>query len=158
MDILKKNGYQENFICGCLKSVLIIGTWSTLWNIPTVQKKCAFSSCLPGSIIIKCWSLHINVLNCSKLPTVFKNQNKLANAFYFQDCIFKEITSGAVSELQYWPCFDRYFSHHWAQWWKKYLSKRSLIKHTCSWRDKLIVLWTLNRQAKTFLLIQYWSL
>ena len=28
--------------------------------------------------------------------------------------------------------------------------KRSLIKHTCSWRDKL-VLWTLNRQAKTLL-------
>ena len=28
------------------------------------------------------------------------------------------------------------------------LSKRSLIKHTCSWRDKPIVLWTLNRQAK----------
>ena len=24
--------------------------------------------------------------------------------------------------------------------WEKYLSKRSLIKHTCSWRDKLIVL------------------
>ena len=28
-----------------------------------------------------------------------------------------------------------------------YISKRSLIKHTCSWRDKLIVLWTLNRKA-----------
>ena len=31
------------------------------------------------------------------------------------------------------------------------LLKRSLIKHTCSWRDKLIVLWKLNRQAKIFL-------
>ena len=27
-----------------------------------------------------------------------------------------------------------------AQWWEKYLSKRSPLKHTCSWRDKLIVL------------------
>ena len=26
-----------------------------------------------------------------------------------------------------------------ARWWEKYLSKCSLIKHTCSWRDKLIV-------------------
>ena len=26
-----------------------------------------------------------------------------------------------------------------AWWWEKYLSKRSLIKHTCSWRDKLVV-------------------
>ena len=38
-----------------------------------------------------------------------------------------------------------------AQWWEKYLSKCSLIKHTCSWRDKLIVLWKLNRQAKILL-------
>ena len=40
---------------------------------------------------------------------------------------------------------------HVARWWKKYLSKRSLITHTCSWHDKLVVLWTLNRQAKIFL-------
>ena len=38
-----------------------------------------------------------------------------------------------------------------ARWWGKHLSKRSLIKHTCSWYDKLIVLWILNRQAKVFL-------
>ena len=38
-----------------------------------------------------------------------------------------------------------------ARWWEKYLSKRSPFKHTCSWHDKLIVLWILNRQAKIFL-------
>ena len=38
-----------------------------------------------------------------------------------------------------------------AWWLEKYFSKRSLIKHTCSWRDKLIVSWTLNRQVKMFL-------
>ena len=38
-----------------------------------------------------------------------------------------------------------------ARWWEKYLSKGSLVKHTCSWRDKLIVLWALNRQTKIFL-------
>ena len=43
-----------------------------------------------------------------------------------------------------------------ALWWEKYLSKRSLIKHTCSWRDKLILLWTLNRQAKIFLRISHY--
>ena len=37
-----------------------------------------------------------------------------------------------------------------ALWWEKHLSKRSLIKHTWSWRDTLIILWTLNRQAKMF--------
>ena len=38
-----------------------------------------------------------------------------------------------------------------ARWWEKHLSKRNPLKHTCSWRDKLIVLWILNRQAKKFL-------
>ena len=47
--------------------------------------------------------------------------------------------------------FERCFSHHLVQWWEEYLSKRSLIKQSCSWCDKLIVLWTLNRQAKIFL-------
>ena len=36
-----------------------------------------------------------------------------------------------------------------ARWWQKYLSKRSCIKRTCSWHDKLIILWKLNRQAVT---------
>ena len=42
---------------------------------------------------------------------------------------------------------------HVARWWEKYLSKLSHLKHACSWRDKLIVLWILNRQAKIFLRI-----
>ena len=47
--------------------------------------------------------------------------------------------------------FERCFSHHLVQWWKEYLLKRSLIKHSCSWCDKIIVLWTLNQQAKIIL-------
>ena len=40
-----------------------------------------------------------------------------------------------------------------ARWWEKYFSKRSLIKHTCSWRYKLIVLRILNRQGEKILRI-----
>ena len=36
--------------------------------------------------------------------------------------------------------FERYFSHHGANDGSKYLSKRSLVKHTYSWRDKVIIL------------------
>ena len=39
-------------------------------------------------------------------------------------------------------------NHLRCRWWEKYLSKCSPLKHTCSWHDKLIVLWILNRQAK----------
>ena len=38
--------------------------------------------------------------------------------------------------------------------WEKYLLSSRVIKNTCSWRDKLIILWTLNRQAKIFLCIK----
>ena len=37
--------------------------------------------------------------------------------------------------------FERYFPHHpniSGRWWEKHLSKRSLIKHTCSWRVNLL--------------------
>ena len=37
--------------------------------------------------------------------------------------------------------FEWYFSHHQAQWWERYISKRSLTEHACSWRDKLILLY-----------------
>ena len=53
--------------------------------------------------------------------------------------------------------FERYFSHHRAKWWEKYLSKHSPLKHTCSWHDKLIVLWILNRQAKISLCTRFYS-
>ena len=51
------------------------------------------------------------------------------------------------------PLNMRHIITYVARWWERYLSKRSLIKHTCSWRDKLTVLWTLKRQAKMFLRI-----
>ena len=38
-----------------------------------------------------------------------------------------------------------------AQWWEKYLSKRSLLKHTFSWRDKLIVWWLSYSSSDIFL-------
>ena len=48
--------------------------------------------------------------------------------------------------------WHNHLCHLWHNhWWEKYFSKRCLIKHTCSWRDKLVLLWTLNRQAKIFL-------
>ena len=40
-----------------------------------------------------------------------------------------------------------------AQWLGRYLSKRSLIKHTSSWCDKVIIYWKLSRQVKKILRI-----
>ena len=59
----------------------------------------------------------------------------------------------ASVQVRIFPLNIRDIIIYFARWWEKYLSKRSLIKHTCSWRDKLIVLWTLNRRAKIFLRI-----
>ena len=56
-------------------------------------------------------------------------------------------------QVRIFPLNMLYIIIYVAQWWEKCLSKRSLIKHTCSWRDKLIALRTLKRQAKIFLRI-----
>ena len=56
-------------------------------------------------------------------------------------------------KVRIFPLNMRGITIYVAQWWEKYLSKRSLLKHTCSWRDKLIVLWILDRPAKIFLRI-----
>ena len=47
--------------------------------------------------------------------------------------------------------FERYFSHLPPCNVPPPFSNHSLNEHTCSWHDKLISLWTLNRQAKIFL-------
>ena len=47
------------------------------------------------------------------------------------------------------------FAGFFSKWWGSIL-KRSLIKRTCSWLNKLLVLWTLNRQAEIFLRTAYW--
>ena len=41
------------------------------------------------------------------------------------------------------------------QWYNKFIMSwtSSPLKHTCSWHDKLIILWILNRQAKISLCI-----
>ena len=55
----------------------------------------------------------------------------------------------------FWASFYNKCAGFFSKWWGKYLSTRSQIKRTCSWCEKLFVLWTLNRQAKTFLSTVY---
>ena len=47
---------------------------------------------------------------------------------------------GALTLPFFW--FQTYYNklsrHEQARWWEKYLSKLSLLKHTCSWRDNLL--------------------
>ena len=62
------------------------------------------------------------------------------------------IFSHIFVQVRMFPLNMRDIIIHVAPWWEKYLSKRSLIKHT-SWRDKLVKLWTLNREPKIFLRI-----
>ena len=44
--------------------------------------------------------------------------------------------------------FETYFSFDRSGDGRRISWNVALIKHTCSWRDKLVILWTLNRQAK----------
>ena len=52
------------------------------------------------------------------------------------------------------PHFPRYFSHQWVNFTNIgrsiFQNVASLNIYTCSWEDKLIILWVLNRKVKTF--------
>ena len=56
----------------------------------------------------------------------------------------------------FWDSFYNKCASFFSKWYRMYLSKRTLIKLTYSWRDKFFVLWTMNRQAKIFLRNAYW--
>ena len=49
------------------------------------------------------------ILNCCKLQTVFKIQNKLAKAFRLKDRIPKELTSAVVYKFQHGLCNESYY-------------------------------------------------
>ena len=95
-------------------------------------------------MVCKLWTLSLDLPWVRIWKTEF-DWSILLKAFYsFDD--FKKV---------FWASFYSKFAGFFSKWWKNYLSKRSLIKRTCSWRE-VIVLWTLNRQAKIFLRTAYW--
>ena len=82
------------------------------------------------------------------LRKFLRNNQKKSGASH-QLCSLKNLFSSCLIKVH----SERNFSHHQPQLWEKYLSKCSLIKHACSWRDKLIILWTVNNKQNNALLI-----
>ena len=52
------------------------------------------------------------ILNCCKLQVVFQSQNKLANAFRFEDYSPKEHTSGVVYIFQCGFCNESHYGYY----------------------------------------------
>ena len=50
-----------------------------------------------------------NIINCSKLQTVFKNKTRLGNNFHFKDQIPKDLTSGIVYKFHCGLCNESYY-------------------------------------------------
>ena len=61
---------------------------------------------------------------------------------------FRKYTANSNNKVRIFPLNMRDIIIYVARWWEKYLSKRSLRKNTCSWRDKLIVLWATEQTSK----------
>ena len=61
---------------------------------------------------------------------------------------FRKYTANSNNKVRIFPLNMRDIIIYVARWWEKYLPKRSLRKNTCSWRDKLIVLWTTEQTSK----------
>ena len=71
----------------------------------------------------------------SEIFNVEKNNRFSLNIFYVGKTVHKINVSVKVRIFPLNMCDIIIFA---AQWWEKYLSKRSLLKHTCSWRDNLL--------------------
>ena len=100
--------------------------------------------------------------NCHILLTISEKKRILKQSFGIHKdifaCLFSIHNTIGLSRHEQ-VClsglrFERYFSHHRARWWEKYLSKRSPLKHTCSWRDKLIVLQSFGRLNLIHMLLE----
>ena len=71
----------------------------------------------------------------SEIFNVEKNNRFSLNIFYVGKTVYKINVSVKV---RIFPLNMRDIIIFAAQWWEKYLSKRSLLKHTCSWCDNLL--------------------
>ena len=113
IDVFKNNGYPENFINNCFE-VFLDNKCRERKKVITVPKKTLFlvfpclgplSSQTRTKLMKSLKCIH----NCCKLQIVFKIQNKLAKAFYFNDRVPKELTSGVVYKFQCGFCNESFY-------------------------------------------------
>ena len=112
-DVLKNNGYPENFFNNCFK-VFLDNKYRIQEEVITVPKKTLFLvfpylGPLSLQTRTKLRKSLKGILNCRKLQIVFKSENKLAKTFRFKDRIPKELTSGVVYKFQCGPCNESYY-------------------------------------------------
>ena len=112
-DVFKNDGYPENFINNCFKEFLD-NKYRIQEKVITAPKKTLFLV-LPylGPLSLqtrtKLRKSLKGILNCCKVHTAFKSQNKLAKAFRFKDRILRERTSGVVDKFQCGLCNESYY-------------------------------------------------
>ena len=110
--VFLKNGYPLSFIDECFKMFINKLVIKRL-QVTTVEKKTLILSlsCL-GDISLqsrtKLRKSFKSILNCCKLQTVFKNQEKLANVFRFKDRLPLDLVSGVVYKYTCGRCNSSY--------------------------------------------------
>ena len=98
----------------------------------------------------------VKVFNFSKKDSITRlSLSQNLKKEFDQGVLLMAFYSFGSFEKSFWVSYNK-CAGFFSKWCGKYLPKRSLIKRTCSWRDKFFVLWTLNNQAKKFLRTAYW--
>ena len=95
---------------------------SPKWHATTLSKTNWYEVENDKIIINKTINIHENILAC-----LFSVHNTISLSRHGQVCLIKLL-------------LERYFSRHWAMMKWEVSHEHSLIKHTCSWRDKIVVL------------------
>ena len=127
------------FVDGCF-----VGWMVTIWSAVEYIEKGPLATKITTHHLVRiplyyCWSVFFLCLTERSWKNRKRIKLKVISSLFVeifsQVCsLFRVLHAGYV-DLR----FRRYVSNYQARWWEKYLSKRSFIKHTFSWRDKLII-------------------
>ena len=116
-----------------------VGWMVTIWSAVEYIEKGPLATKITTHHLVRiplyyCWSMFFLCLTerswKSRKRIKLKVISSLFVEIFSQVCsLFRVLHAGYV-DLR----FKRYVSNYQARWWEKYLSKRSFIKHTFSWR------------------------
>ena len=127
-----------------LVDIYCAGWMVTIWSAVEYIKKGPLATKITTHHLVRiplcyCWSMFFFVFNRESWRNGKRIKLKVISSLFVEIfslvCSLFTVLRAGYLELR----FSRYISNYQARWWEKHLSKRSFIKHTFSWRDKLII-------------------
>ena len=119
-EILKKNGYPENFLDRCILKFFnkVYETKPTVTTVPKKEVRIILPFLGSSSLSVKnsLKKLYREILPFCSLQIVFKTGNKLSSHFKFKDSLPGTLRSGVVYQFKCAKCNLSYVGSTWRFW------------------------------------------